>query len=54
MLRMHQIHFFAGAPPWTPLGELMTLPRPPRWLVKAYLSPIPNPINAYGTTSTSL
>jgi len=38
-LKMHQNPFSAGAPPWTPLGELTMLPRPPSRLGRGIPSP---------------
>jgi len=42
--------FSAGAPLRTPLGELMTLPKPPSWLGREYPLPIPHTLDAYGVS----
>jgi len=42
-LKMHEIHFSAGALPRTPLGELTTLPSPPNRLGRGNPLPISHP-----------
>jgi len=51
--QMHQNPFSAGAPPWTPVGKLTTLPRISIRLERVHRElkyPYPSTLNAFGVS----